>query len=80
MLNLDLTQSPNLHAHSDIVPAGHTQLQKPLWKRNDVTRMDANMIKPAGCNGSTAPVPRKYLSPINAPIGKNASIPGGLAT
>ena len=38
------------------------------------------MIKPAGCNGSIFPVPRKYLSPINAPIGKKASTPGGLVT
>jgi hypothetical protein len=30
LLNLDFIQSPNLHAHSDIVPTGHIQLQKPL--------------------------------------------------
>ena len=48
--------------------------------KKDVTKIEANIIKPAGCKGSTCPVPRKYLSPINAPIGKNASTPGGLAT
>ncbi|GJQ57356.1 MAG: hypothetical protein SCALA701_01570 [Candidatus Scalindua sp.] len=30
LLNFDFIQSPNLHAHSDMVPTGQIQLQNPL--------------------------------------------------
>src|SRR3989338_5638990 len=72
--------SPALHSHSDNVPTGHIQLQKPLPKRKAERRMVERITKPAGGTGSTLPVTRKYFMPISAPMGRNASIPGGLST
>src|SRR3989304_9623433 len=69
-----------LHNHSDIVPTGHIQLQKPLLKSRAVNRIVPNITNPAGWIGSIIPVRKKYFTAKRAPIGRKASTPGGLGT
>jgi hypothetical protein len=71
-------QSPKRHSHSEIVPMGQIQPQKPLLKNKAVKSNVPKMTKPAGWIGLIFPVPKKYFVPISALIGRKDSTPGGL--
>ena len=71
-------QSPKRHSHSEIVPIGQIQPQKPLLKNKAVKSNVPKITKPAGWMELTFPVPKKYFVPIRALIGRKDSTPGGL--
>src|SRR3989338_5628931 len=71
-------QSPTRHSHSEIVPIGQIQPQKPLLKNSAVRRSVPKITKPAGCIGLILPAPKKYFVPMSALIGRKDSTPGGL--
>src|SRR5579872_842330 len=71
---------PSRHRYSEIVPTGHSQLQKAFRNRNAIDKKAISKNIAAGWMAGTWPVTSQYFKFIKPAMGSQPSTPGGRET